>query len=265
MNELIPKVPWPTDDVAVNVAFQSIFTVVLAVICVILFALAIRAYFKKGTLIPLLLLISGGIASMVEPIIDVTGLVWFYTDGMNELFTFASRPMPDWLPLAYIFFMGGQSWYTWNKIKEGKSRKDIWIMYGIYFLVNLLLEEPPLHLGLYNYYGVHPFRFFMPYIQLPLWWPMINSMIPILGGVLVFRMEQHFKGWKQFAFIFFVPIANMSLNGSIGWPIWTVINSTNNVLIVNLVACGSLAIAMTILYILSIAGSSAPETLRIES
>ncbi len=131
--------------------------------------------------------------------------------------------------------------------------RDIWKLYGIYFVVDLLLENPPLHWGLYTYYGDgQPLRFG----HLPMWWASINAAMPMVGGMLIHRLRPALQGWKQIFVVAMVPMADGITNAAAGWPIWSALNSTDNTMVTNAAAFATMGLAVLVMWIVTQAVSS---------
>ena len=256
----IPVVPLPPSDGMMDNTYQIIFNSVLWMVVVVFVVMAWRYYRKEGSVLPLLFLIGGGLCMFLEPFLDVVGLVWFYREGQWVLFEFFGRPMPTFLLPTYIFYVGGQAFYTYCRLEKGETTKGIWKLYGIYFIVNLFLEEPPLHMGLYTYYGAQPLR---P-ILLPLWWPLINAAMPIVIAAVVHRLKPVLTGWKTLLVIPIIPMCDALANAAVGWPIWSALNTTDSLLITHLAALVSIGLGMILVWTLTLAcGTDSPLRVRL--
>lgn len=252
---VVPQVPWPPDTGAMDPTYQLVFTVLLCVVTIGFVIYAARVARQQRSSVPFLMLIGGGLACLIEPIIDYTGLVWFYREGQWVLFEAFGRPIPVWIVPTYIFFVGGQALYTLTRLEKGETMAGIWRLYGIYFVVNILLEEPPLHFGLYTYYGAQPFQPFL----LPLWWPLINAAMPIVAATVIHCVRRHLHGLRVLAVVPLIPMADIVANGTIGWPLWIALNSSDSLLVTYLAGGFSVLLAGILLYVIALAvGSDSP-------
>lgn len=249
----IPVVPFPPSTGAMDATWQLAFNVNLWIVSAIFIAFALRTWQRTGSPLPLMLLVGGGLCVFMEPIVDVMGLCWFWRDGNWTMFEVFGRPIPTWILPTYIFYLGGQTLYTMNRLEKGETARGIWRLWGIYILVNVVLEEPPLHLGLYTYYGdAQPLQ---PGL-LPLWWTAVNAAMPIVAGAIVYRLKPALTGWKVLLAALLVPMADGATNAAAGWPVWTALNSTDQAWITNLCAAATCGLAAVLIWVVTVAAAT---------
>lgn len=245
----IPTVPFPPVGGAMDYQLQTIFTVVLWCICAVFFVMALRHWRKSGSPLSLLVLIGGGLCMFIEPIVDVMGLCWFWPQGQFVLFEAFGRPIPTWILPTYIFYVGGQALYTWQRLEKGESMAGLFRLYAIFALVNVLLEEPPLHMGLYTYYGAQPLQPFL----LPLWWAVPNAAMPIVLGALVYALKPYLKGWKLLLIVPLMPMGDALTNAAVAWPVWMTLNSSDQLMVTTAGALLTLGLGLILMWVLALA------------
>ncbi len=249
----IPTVPFPPTTGSMDSTFQLVFNVALWIVVAGFVTMAIRDWRKTGSPIAFLCLVGGAMCIFWEAIVDVMGHCWFWRDGNWSMIELFGRPIPSFILPTYIFYLGGQTFFAFRKFQQGALSRDIWKLYGIYFVVDLLLENPPLHWGLYTYYGDgQPLRFG----HLPMWWASINAAMPMVGGMLIHRLRPALQGWKQIFVVAMVPMADGITNAAAGWPIWSALNSTDNTMVTNAAAFATMGLAVLVMWIVTQAVSS---------
>ncbi|WP_372788129.1 hypothetical protein [Paraconexibacter sp.] len=169
----------------------------------------------------LMCLLGGGIASVWEPIVDTLGLCYIKGGAETSTFTLLDRTMPLFIPFVYVWYVGGMSYLSYRLIAAGITTKGLFTLYLAEVFVNIWLESPGVLLGAYEYYGSQPFNFW----GLPLWWPMMNPVMPLLGGALIYKLEPHLKGWHIIGIIPIIPMVDGIANAAIAWPMWLTLNA----------------------------------------
>lgn len=251
---VIPTVPFPPDGGAMNPAVQSVFFTVLWAIAGVFVLAALRSWRRSGSPLPLLVLAGGALCVCIEPIVDLMGLCWFWPAGQHPLFEVFGRSIPDWMLPTYLFYVGGQTLYTMRWLERQRSVGGLFGLYALYALVNVLLEEPPLHFGLYTYYGAQPLK---P-LLLPLWWLAANAAMPITAGALLHLLKPHLAGWKLLLVVPLMPMADAVTNAAVAWPVWTALNSSDDLRLTTLAALLSLGQGLLLIWVLALAVTGAP-------
>ena len=147
----IPAIPYyPPLDGVVDQTWQMIYNVAGFSIMFGFILFAIYKCRQTNSPIPILFLIGGSLSMFVEPIIDVMAQVWFYREGQWVLFEAFGRPMPTFLLASYTWYMGGQAMLTWLWMEKGVSSRQLWKLYWIFVLIDVVLEEPILYTGIYT-------------------------------------------------------------------------------------------------------------------
>lgn len=245
---MLSNIPQPPHGMEMNTTAQAIFTIGQVVPCLLMAFIAWRIWRKDRSAIPALCMVGGAFAMFMEPIVDVLGLVWFPREGQWVLFETWGRPIP-WFLVVYVWYVGGQAFMSFRKLEQGARGRDIWKMYGLFFVVNVILETPGLYMDLYAYYGHQPFEFF----RLPLWWPAVNSTMPILAGTLIFLLKPWLSGWRVLAVIPLVPAADGMANAAAAWPTWSALNTQLPAPAVWAAGCVTLGLACLLIHFISLA------------
>jgi hypothetical protein len=243
---MLSNIPQPPTGMEMNRTAQAIFTIGQAVPCLVLAFFAWRIWQKERSPIPALLMAGGAFAMFMEPIVDVLGQVWFPREGQWVLFETWGRPIP-WFIVVYIWYVGGQSLITFRSLERGAVARDIWKLYGLFFVANLICETPGLYMDLYTYYGDQPLDFF----RLPLCWPAVNATMPIVAGALVFLLKPYMTGWRVLGVIPLVPAADGAANIAAAWPVWSALNTRLPDVAVWTAGCITLALASLVIHVIA--------------
>jgi hypothetical protein len=245
---MLSNIPQPPQGMEMNRTAQAVFTIGQIIPCLVMAFFAWRIWLKERSPIPALCMVGGAFAMFMEPIVDVLGLVWFPRDGQWVLFETWGRPIP-WFLVVYVWYVGGQSFLTFRKLEQGARGRDIWKLYATFFVINVILETPGLYMDLYAYYGHQPFEFF----RLPLWWPAVNSTMPILAGTLIFLLKPWLSGWRVLAVVPLVPAADGMANAAAAWPTWSALNTQLPAPLVWAAGCVTLGLACLLIHFISLA------------
>ncbi len=244
---MLSRIPMPPTDMTMPWGAQALFTIGQFIPFIVFTIIAFRLWRREGTLIPILCMIGGGFAMFMEPVVDVLGLVWFPREGQWRLFEVFGRPIPLFI-VVYFWYVGGQAFLSWRKFERGVTAHDIWRMYGIYMVINVILETPGLLMGVYTYYGKQPFNFW----GLPLWWPFINAGMPIVAAAIIYRLRPYLQGWRILGVIPLIPMADGLVNGAAGWPTWVALNTRLPAVVTWSAGVVSMALGVFVMWIVTL-------------
>ncbi|TPX13674.1 uncharacterized protein E0L32_005877 [Thyridium curvatum] len=212
----------PPADMAIPYNEQLIFTIATQIPFVIFFGMGLRSLASKGDPLPLLFGIGGCFASSFEPFVDVLGFCFFPREGNWVAFEWLGRPIPVFVPATYGWFVGGMGYWAYTVIRDPKTtRKDIWKLWGKAFIINLVLEYPPLYYGIYTYYGYQP----LEVGGFPLWFPATNAITPMVSGAIISLIEPYCKGWRLLAIVTTTASAYGLANAACGFPVWIALST----------------------------------------
>jgi hypothetical protein len=209
---------------------QTVFSVAQFVVCGAMFAFATREAVRRRNPIFLYCLIGGAIAVVWEPIVDVLGQCWLPTRNQHwEAFTLLGRHIPLMMPFVYSWFVGGQGSLFYWIFKRGLDRRQLFQLFGLVFLINILLESPGIIAHVYTYYGKQPLDIW----GFPLWWGFINPLMPMIAGAMIYKLRPHLSELSPrvsgiataLAVIVIIPMADGIANASVGWPVIAALNT----------------------------------------
>lgn len=250
--------PVPPLDMAMPYWPQMIFGFGNIVpICIALF-FCWRYLRRTGSPIGFLFLAAGGVAILNEPIVDILGLCWFPRHGTFPLFEAWGVKIPWWLLPVYVWYVGGQAFYAYQRFEQGITTQAVFRLYLTFAIVNGLLETPGLWLGVYAYYGEQPFVFF----KFPWWWTFCNALMPMVMAALVFALRPVLVGGRRLAIIPMGLMAAALTNGAISPPTWLALNGNAGPVVTHLAALVSLGLGLMVAYGVSLLVATDAASLR---
>ena len=238
----------PADMMEMSQSLQQQFTVMQYGPLALAAAYCAWGAYKHKSLVPIWLLLGGGLAYIAEPLVNVLGLVWFPPRGIDAVWTSIGRPVPVFGFLAYMWFLGGMSFFVYDRLKKGMTVKGLWILYGVLVVVECFLEIPGLNIGAFTYYGNQPFVLF----KFPLWWAFVNAAAPMVAGALVFRMIPHIKPIFHPVTIYAVCFSNSLVMAGSAMPLFFALNKPASPLVTHMVGLLTIATACFFVYMVTL-------------
>ncbi|KAH6697420.1 hypothetical protein F5X68DRAFT_226795 [Plectosphaerella plurivora] len=207
----------PPADMAIPHTEQLIFTIATQIPFIVFFYIGIRNIVVRGDPKALLCGIGGCLASAFEPVVDILGFCYFPREGNWVAFETFGRPIPIFVPATYGWFVGGMGYWFWNTFQDPKTTaSDIPKLWFKGFLINLILEYPPLYYGIYTYYGYQP----LVVGGFPLWFPAVNATSPMVAATILNLITPHLKGWSNAVVISTTATSYGMANAAFGAPVW---------------------------------------------
>jgi hypothetical protein len=226
---------------------QTVFTVANIALCVIALVFAQRYQRSSHSAVGFLLLLAGALTVLNEPAVDILGLCWFATQGATPLFTAWGVTIPAFMLPVYCWYVGGQALIALIVMENGATRAKIFRLYGLYALIDVMLEVPALKMGIYAYYGNQPLRL----LEFPCWWAICNGLMPIVMAAMVFRLQPLWRGPRRLLLVLIGPMAAGMTNGAIAMPVWLSLNSGAPLWATHVAAAVSLAMGYTLAFLVS--------------
>lgn len=205
-----------------SVASETIFFFVAGA-AVVIFALpwAVKALVKSGNWVPLLVMGSGLICSLLEPMLDLQGhLHWAH--NLVPAFTNYGITVPALIPLCYVAFLGLEAYFCYFVIRNGAHVQHFVMLLAMGILTDALMETIGINLGVYLYYGVQPYEF----LKFPYWWGFINGgSFVTVGAILAYAVPRLKGAWKLLILIS-APTGMMIAYFGVGWVHILALNSS---------------------------------------
>ena len=229
-------------DYYTSSAVAWFFTAWAGALAVLIFPWTIYRLVKKKDSVPILVWFGGIICSLIEPMLDELGHVWWALNLPVHVFRGFDMTIPILVVLAYIFFVAFSGYWAYCKIRKGLTVKGVFYVWLALIATDVVLEYPGLILGAYTYYGDQPFRLF----NFPLWWTWVNATGWLLIGLLLWLVVPHLRGWANLI-ILLVPVTGFGTGyGVVAWPNFMALNWEMPVIVAWMLSTFSLGIALLV-------------------
>lgn len=183
---------------------QLVFTLMQVIILAVIAAFLARDCYRQRNWMPLVLLLGGPIALLQEPLVDITGLIYYPPDGAWSIMEVDGRVVP-WLCLfGYTWLYPGLGAIVYIVLRNGAGRADIWKLWiGLMVFLMVGVEFYGSGTGVYHYYGQQPLKV----LDYSLYWGFINASATVLTGVLAWALRRHLTGWRTVLAVAVAPLA----------------------------------------------------------
>jgi hypothetical protein len=233
------------------------FTVWLAIPLVVMLVIAIGKIRSGEGPLMLYCIIGGGFASLWEATVNLLGTMIYAEKGIWTAYEMFGRKIPVLIPLAYAWFVGGQAYILYRLFERGVTRRGVYEIWGVLFLINIVIETPGLLAHVYKYYGNQPWDFW----GFPFWYGWANPLAPMISAAAIYALRPHLeKGFRALAVI---PIVFMSFGvayAAISLPLWWTLNDTSLGYGVTYIASlVTLGLGLFVLWIISIVVAAEPK------
>ena len=174
----------------------------------------LRRSFIERSAVPIMAVLGGAAAGLGSGLIDHLSMIWWPLNIPLPAFRVAELQVPVFDVVGYCLFMGVGSFYVYEAIQGGKGSEHIWKTAAVFFIADLIYELPTLNLGLFEYYGPHPFVI----AKFPIYWAFLNAMIVVAGGGLFYFLFATIGRYWYLAFC--APIMSLGVLLGISWPVF---------------------------------------------
>lgn len=219
MTVLPAGVDQPPLDMTSAVGAQDTMQYAVGAVVVAMLLGAVWHWRRSGRPTGLLLLVGGLFCSLNEALVDLLGHCYFPKDHAIAYTTFGYS-VPWWVVTAYVAYFGGLTWLQSEFLRSGPTRARVWQGIAAVWVLNVILEMPPLANKVYVYYGDQPFQVG----GFPLNWLVINALGSLVAAVLVVRFAGFFTGARQ-ALLLLVPYATYFMSWVAHLPLFGTINA----------------------------------------
>jgi hypothetical protein len=217
-----PVLPSPSDFSAPAWAAWGFLFYAGALVVLLALPWALRSGLRKGNWLPLTMLGSGFLCSLLEPMLDFLGhLRWADNLLMTHYQTFGIE-IPLLIPPCYAAFLGLEGYWVYTMLNRGITTRQALTLFAACSFSDAVMETPGLAFHVYEYYGVQPFRFF----HFPYWWGFINGASIFTVGFLLWLLVPRLKGAQKAALVIASPTGMMIAYFTAGWPHLLTLNST---------------------------------------
>lgn len=199
-----------------------------------------KRLFKDRDSIPLLMWIGGLVCSLLEPMLDHLGHLWWSNNLPGISFEGYGLKIPYLIPPCYVFFIAMTGYWAYHKMKQGLGVGGAFKVWFMIAMTDVIMEMPGTSTHAYTYYGDAPFTVF----GFPLAWGWMNGVSMFMVGYLLYLVAPRLQGPSKL-FIVLVPVSAMgAAYGITAWPYFLALNWPLPVWAAYAATLGSLAITL---------------------
>jgi hypothetical protein len=249
-NQLIVDFPI-APELVTPATLQSVFLGITIVLAVVVTGIAMSMSMKRRNAAPLLMVIGGLAAILMEPVVTFLGHAVHPKSGQIMMFEAVNRAIPWHIGLGYMAGFGIFYLLLYVKFVAGTlTTRIIWKTTLITALCYFVGEAIPVQQGLWVYYDYQPL--WLWHGTAPLTWPILNATCMLTSTTLMFIALPHLKGLAQ---LLLVPLAiagaYMGHMGA-GFPMYNAMNTSLPAWAIELSGIASVGMALIIIWLCSL-------------
>jgi hypothetical protein len=185
---------------------------------------------KTRSLMPIYILIGGGLCSLYEAYADVLGLAIYPEIGVPMLIDELGRRIPLFVLYIYLFFFPAPFLLLIDRIEAGITFRQ-WLGIAVFAFVSaVVFEFLPLHYRVWTYYGDYP----VTILGHPPVWGLMNAQSVLCGAAALTLILRQLKPAQHIYLIALVPMVFFGLHFAVAMPTYTALLSTTNPMIIAL-------------------------------
>lgn len=214
--------PLPPRNLVMPHVPELLFLAISLLLVLVLLVLGIRDLLRRRDATVLVLLIAGAFAGLLEPVVDVNGLMYLPEKGAIRAFTLYDRAMPLFVITAYSGYFAVLAYVAYRVLSTRPTISRVLQMYAGMVVFNVAFETPAVLLGVYSYYGDQPLDFW----GFPLWWGIVNPLASIFVATFIVATRGRLRSAVRLAAIVpLLPLSDGAANGAAASPMWLALNS----------------------------------------
>jgi hypothetical protein len=202
--------------------------------------------YRKRSPLPLLFALAGGCSIMLEPIADALGKVQHPPVGQINAFVTAGQPIPWAIALGYIWYFGLGPVLLWRFAEDRSMTPRRWYVAAtLGFLAVTLVEQLPIAVGLWKYYGHQPLVVGL----MPIDMAIANMVSVILPMIVLYAIWPILTGWRQLLVLPLVPICVVGGHTAAAAPAYMLIDANPGVPAVFVHLAGAVTCVFSVLIV----------------
>lgn len=199
-----------------------LFSVMAVGLGLIALAAGFVLYARSRDIVPLVLILGGGLAAFVaEPLLGHLDLLVWGTGYPGGAFRAFGAAIPFIVPLVYAFYLGVSGYLGWRLLDRGLSIRGVWIFWLALVAIDFALQLVAVNLRAYMYYGDQPLRL----AGLPLMTSVKNGTAYLLIGLLVWALAPRLRSASRVLLVLAPITAYMGGALITAWPWYVAVNS----------------------------------------
>ncbi|GAB3377717.1 hypothetical protein NCG89_13965 [Spongiibacter taiwanensis] len=207
----------PPEGTVMPATAQLVTTVVYGLAGLVFVAYAIVLAKRERSALPLLLLFGSMTTLYLEPIVDVLGNAMHPVEGQYNVLTTNGHPVPLAVLVGYIWYFAALPLMCYSMMKQRTlNQAFVWKSFAAVVLSAALVEQIPLHFGVWIYYGEQPFK--IGYI--PAWWCFANTAAVLVPFLLIYGLMPKLTGLRSLLVPAIMPCGAFMGHAASGWPMY---------------------------------------------
>jgi hypothetical protein len=192
---------------------ELVTTIIFAVMSGSLLLYAIWLAHRRGTWLPVLMWLGAQITMFLEPVADIMGNAIHSQMGQINLYSVKAHPIPLYVVFAYPPYYGMLAILLFDRFRAQSVPKALWWKIAASTVVGVIvIEQIPLHYGLWHYYGVHTFK--IGYMAIDM--IAMNLASVMVATLAIYKLTPVLTGWRQLAVLGVVPAFAMAGHAGAG-------------------------------------------------
>lgn len=219
---LDPIFTQPPNDLLMPLTAQLWTTILYGIGAMVFVLLALRLAYRERSLLPLLLLAGAALTIYLEPVVDLLGNALHPQIGQFNLLTTNGHPVPWAVLIGYLWYFAGAPLLCYSMLKQRNlTQRFVWGMFASVVLSAALVEQIPLHFGVWLYYGEQ-----LPKIgYMPIWWMFANTCAVLVPFILIYKLYPQLTGWRQALVVGLMPSGAFMGHAAAGWPMYNLLGT----------------------------------------
>ncbi len=220
--------------------------IAVAVICVI----AYRMCRTHHSVLPLAMVLGAAVNSLNEPLYDKLFHLSFWEPGQWTLFETYGYAQPTWLMAAYVIYFCVPGLYIFHRLAGGTANRQWALKAGLATAVwGAAFETFAINIGLFGYFGEHPFRV----LDYPMWIGLMEGAHIAMWAMLLAAFAPVLTGRRALLAVpaFAVTFCSVMF-GAGGIALGTINVSDPNTALMYLGAIASVGVAWTLVHLVSL-------------
>jgi hypothetical protein len=227
--------------------FEEFFiTALLLVVALALTPLVLRGTRGADRSLYGLVLVGAALCIVFEPFIDRLGGIWYakVNQHLGVIQLWGVRPGAHML-IAYYLFLGVAAVAIVRYVRNGAGERELWRLYGMVFVLAVVLEAPILWVSnVYAYYGHNQPFFNKTYWPLPLWYPVVNATLPFCIAAFALLLSASERRWHRSLIPVVMPSYLFAIYVAQAWPVLTAMNTKVDKWVAYVGGIGTMALAL---------------------
>lgn len=204
-------------------ATAQLWTMLIYGVGALLFVLlSIRLALRERSVLPLVIILGAALTVYLEPIVDVLGNAVHPQIGQFNLLTTNGHPVPWAVLIGYLWYFAACPLLCYSMLKQRTlSQRFVWWTFASVVAGAAVVEQIPLHFGVWVYYGEQ-----LPRLgYMPIWWVFANAAAVLVPFILIYKLYPMLSGHRQWLLVPLIPSGAFMGHAAAGWPMYNLLGT----------------------------------------